>query len=356
MTMKNIINILIISLAGLVLVGCNSYNYEAPVKTLSVVSSDLYFPWDGGEGTITIKSEGAITSASSKDWCHVRTEGNVVIVEVDKNKKYAGRTALVTIKSGNESTSVPVTQRPSAFTLGALNVSVGEKAGTSSFEASASEKTISASTEDDWIKNPKYENGKIVFDYTRNEEADARTGHISVTEGTITHKVAVTQGRSEYATFLGDWNMNYAETDSTVYNRTLTFETKVFNESYKVSGLDLDYDFEIRYIENEKVLSLSGQYLGKYQPEDEEYNLFFYPVNSKGLGYAKMDDEKYIYYGVHVSGSDDEPVYGFVDRGALEVETIEGMALVGETKTGGVTKYTRFFTYMRWTLTRPEKK
>lgn len=356
--MKKVIYILIISLAvGTFLIGCDDNAYKEPVKTLEVISSDLYFPWDGGEGTITMKADGKITPTSSQVWCTVHAEGNVVYVSVSMNDKYSGRTARVTITSGNESTYVAVTQRPAAFTIDALNMTIGDKEGTSSFAASSSVDPISASTEDTWILNPRYENGKVIFDHEANPDATRRTGHISVTAGPITHKVAITQDNSGFATFLGDWNMEYAETDSTVYNRTLTFKTKVLNESFIVSGLDLDYEFEIGYREDERMLVLPGQYLGKYEPEDTEYELFLYPVNSLGKGYAQVNESKYTYYGVHVMGDIENPVYGFVDRGELGVQTIEGMALVGRTGTSSADyKYTRFYTYMRWTIVKPEKK
>ena len=113
--MKLYINSLLLIL--LVLLSCsesdNITSVADPIITLD--KSSINFANEGGIESISFDANISWTAKSSEDWCKVSTEnGNKGKITLDiiasKNESYYDRSCLVTIKGGNLTTTVKVSQ------------------------------------------------------------------------------------------------------------------------------------------------------------------------------------------------------------------------------------------------------
>ncbi|MCR5077472.1 MAG: BACON domain-containing protein [Prevotella sp.] len=91
------------------------YTRENPV---SVTSSDLTFTADGGKGGVKFTAPAGATVSTNVDWATAEMVGSdSAVVTVGVNAKLGGRGAKLTIKCGNDSTNIPITQTGSSFKL-----------------------------------------------------------------------------------------------------------------------------------------------------------------------------------------------------------------------------------------------
>lgn len=91
------------------------YTRENPV---SVVKSALTFTADGGKGGVKFTAPAGAKAYTNTEWATAEIVGNdSVVVTVDVNAKLGGRGAKLTIKCGNDSTNVPITQTGSSFKI-----------------------------------------------------------------------------------------------------------------------------------------------------------------------------------------------------------------------------------------------
>lgn len=97
------------------------------VPTLSVDKSELTFAVEGGSQTVTATTtnyDGAITASSDNSHFTVSVSGNVVTVTAPANEESTEQTATITIKAGDLSKSVAVSQAAAA--AGVQKVTVAE--------------------------------------------------------------------------------------------------------------------------------------------------------------------------------------------------------------------------------------
>ena len=98
-------------LLSMVLAGCeNSSEYRDFLDTqVKIENSDVVFTAAGGTGTIEIATED-FTSISDQSWCTLTTNGKIITVNATPNVSISGRTARVTVKSGDKVNYVSVSQ------------------------------------------------------------------------------------------------------------------------------------------------------------------------------------------------------------------------------------------------------
>lgn len=133
--MKKIITI-IVTILLLQLSACDDENYGNFADTqVQIEKSDVIFTASGGTGSIVIADdEQSFSATSNENWCKISISGNSIIVTVEPNLSMLGRTAMITISSGERRNYVPVSQDPVYLVLDSYDdvVFLG-KGGTLSF-------------------------------------------------------------------------------------------------------------------------------------------------------------------------------------------------------------------------------
>lgn len=109
--MRTIVYAMAFAAAGL-LAGCANEGEvgEVDLGYLRVVKSNVSFEYGGGEGTIEVDTNEAVTVAEDADWVTTSVTGNVVKVTAGVNTTIMSRNAMVTVKAGERSVVVPVSQ------------------------------------------------------------------------------------------------------------------------------------------------------------------------------------------------------------------------------------------------------
>lgn len=103
----------LLGLMASVLISCGDddpVGYEPAGETISIVSNDLIFPAEGRTATLEVEAPGVLEASLSADWCTASVSGHVVMVTAQPNFDFDGRTALLTLKSGQVTRQLPVQQ------------------------------------------------------------------------------------------------------------------------------------------------------------------------------------------------------------------------------------------------------
>ena len=127
--MKKIVKpvFLVLSLLGL-LAACNKPEQETTAKkALKVLSSEVIIGVEGGEGSILVEADDAVTATSERSWCQVTVDGKSIKVSVpEPNKSRMSRYSRIIIKAGSDESHVTVQQYGEVFKgLDMEDVSVG---------------------------------------------------------------------------------------------------------------------------------------------------------------------------------------------------------------------------------------
>ena len=166
-------------------------------STVKVTSSNLVFSAAAGTGTLVFEAPSTATVSVDAQWASAVVNGNKVDVSVKKNPKLEGRSALLTIKCGDDSTQVTVQQRGMMFKYGGK---------TSQFIYNDAARTINIPVKNegsnlsikglDWAE-ASINDETINIKLSENKSGHIRSGLIKYTTGPYTDSIYVCQGEKK---------------------------------------------------------------------------------------------------------------------------------------------------------------
>ncbi len=163
--------------------------------SLSVSPSNQNVTSASGSTSFTVTANfDTWTPAESESWLSVTKNGNQVNVNYDENTSVAQRVGTITVSGEGQTQDVTVTQSGAATTL-SVNPSdrpVTSAAGTTSFTITTNQPSWSFSTGAAWL-TPSQNGTTLNVSYAENTAATQRIGTITITAGTSTQDVTVTQ-------------------------------------------------------------------------------------------------------------------------------------------------------------------
>jgi len=178
-------------LLSMVLAGCeNSSEYRDFLDTqVQIENSDVVFTAAGGTGTIEIATEG-FTSTCDQSWCTITTNGKIITVNATPNVSISGRTARVTVKSGDKVNYVSVSQYGLILTVD-RNVAIDGKGETLRIPYE-SLVALTVQSSESWL-TASIDGDEIVLTAEPNTSmSQTRTATVSILDGLTT--ITVTQG------------------------------------------------------------------------------------------------------------------------------------------------------------------
>lgn len=181
-------------------------------STVKVTSSNLVFSAAAGNGTLVFEAPSTATVSVDAQWASAVVNGNKVDVSVKKNPKLEGRSALLTIKCGGDSTQVTVQQRGMMFKYGGK---------TTQFIYNDAARTISIPVKNegsnlsikglDWAE-ASINDETINIKLSENKSGHIRSGIIKYTTGPYTDSIYVCQGEKKDIVnktyYLGGYDLN----------------------------------------------------------------------------------------------------------------------------------------------------
>lgn len=190
-----------IFLTALLLTGCQE---ELPHSTqIEAGKESLSFTQTGSTRTVTIKTSHAWTAVSSGSWLTVSPEkGRAGTYELTltaaPNKTASARTAQVDIQVGHKISTIKVSQaQQDALGLDRNSAVVAWPAGSLEFTLASNMADYEIESDATWLQPSSLKAMKeetLVLTYEENKSYEARTATVTVSSGTLSSKVTVTQG------------------------------------------------------------------------------------------------------------------------------------------------------------------
>lgn len=244
----------------ILVVGCSDDDNNTVAQLLKVVASDVSFDCQGGTGTIRVEAPAAISASSTEEWCQVAVSGNEVNLTVSSNLLIGSRTAMVSIRSGEEETQVPVYQLGDIFDTNLKNTDFTAKGGTLTFRVKSNWDVEFEAIDETWLTctYSKEDEEVTVTAAPLPEGGKYRVNRIKVKSGMHEIPITLTQVNmaGRYACFINGGR--------TAYGTCLIEETDT-DLLYKItptgSAFDAPYYAKCR---NGQFVIYFGQYLGVY--------------------------------------------------------------------------------------------
>ena len=184
--------------------GSNSGGNTDPKSSVNITTSSPTVPQTGASTTVSFVVSGSWTASSNQSWCHVSpTSGNqgttTITVTCDDNDTYDERNATVTIKCGNASSSITVTQKQKDALLVTSNkIEIEAAGGEATIEVKANvdyDYTVEESAKS-WISiggTRALTTKNIILNIAENEEQTPREGKITISNSDFKEEVTVYQ-------------------------------------------------------------------------------------------------------------------------------------------------------------------
>lgn len=243
----------------------SSYLRENPVQ---VVSSNLFFNADAQKGGVKFTAPAGSTVAVSESWATAELNNDSVVVSVTNNTAVDSRSAVLTIKNGNDSTNVPILQSGAVFKYkGAKYFVVGDTAATIYLPytkvgaepyislAGAADSAAVASTED--------KDTAFVAHFNANTTGEIRTTTILLNNQDKHDTIMVTQGSlddfigKEYHLYGFDL-LKLSSSTTSMDELATQISGKLVKVSDNVVALDVnDSEMEIRFDFNPSTLGFT---------------------------------------------------------------------------------------------------
>jgi hypothetical protein len=194
----------------------NTTNNTTEKLELDTTSATPTFSSDGGTTQLTITTTSAWTADASdsraSSWCTISpTSGAAgtikLTITTQPNTTYDERNATITFKSGDLSKNFTITQKQKdAILLSSDKVEVSYEGGTFSVYVQTNV-SYEVKTSGDWISqviSRGFTNQKLVFNVKQNTSESERTGTVTITNGSISETVKVTQAGAPSKAGTGD--------------------------------------------------------------------------------------------------------------------------------------------------------
>lgn len=196
--MKKIVKpvFLVLSLLGL-LAACNKPEQETTAKkALKVLSSEVIIGVEGGEGSILVEADDAVTATSERSWCQVTVDGKSIKVSVpEPNKSRMSRYSRIIIKAGSDESHVTVQQYGEVFKgLDMEDVSFGPEGATFRYAYMAN-MHVQVTSDQPWVhcEMDEENEGVLVVTVDKHEGFGYRFANVSFTAGSNSGSMKITQ-------------------------------------------------------------------------------------------------------------------------------------------------------------------
>lgn len=194
--MKKIFS-LIVLLAGVIsFTSCGdedaSYN---PIPKLEVANANVLFEAEGGSGTITVNTSSAVTATTESTWLTVAVNGNTVTATAPLNSSLNGRSAKITIKSGDAQAVVTATQKGSVYGIdGDLVYSLSDTEGSAIGIPVVHTSGVTVQSLTEWLTASfNSETSEIEVVAASNDDESARYGFVAFETGAIKDTLLIVQ-------------------------------------------------------------------------------------------------------------------------------------------------------------------
>ena len=306
--MRKLMNLLILALCIMV-VGCSDDDDAVKGSELTVISTEAQFTYKGGAGLIKVLATSAIEATARDSWCHISVSGQDISLSVDLNNSISSRTTMVTIRSANEKTEVPVTQLGDTFICTLKDVTFAPAGGDATF-ALDTKRDIKI-TVPQWITYRRDED-QVIFIAPAIQDGGYRTSTVVIDDGAVAYTAEFTQMNLN-----GIYDMLYTNGNKQ-YAALCKVESTETANVYQLTtnGMPVDASFLATYSEGSFSISF-GQYLGDIDP----YKVYLCAYDNAGrLGWGTT-----VQYVAPIATDENyNMTFVFADNGTWQDQHVDG--------------------------------
>ena len=196
--MKKYIYLIFAALSALLLLSACQEEKEVVVKkpVLKVVSSDVIFGVEGGQGTIVVEADAAVSVTSERPWVQTSVSGNTITVTVSElNPSPQSRYSRLTITAGSDKTYVTVHQFGEVFDGMKMSDVTVANSGTTMRYAFKANMTVNVTADQPWVhcEMDEENEGILIVTVDKHEGFGTRFATVSFTAGTHSGSMKITQ-------------------------------------------------------------------------------------------------------------------------------------------------------------------
>lgn len=323
--MKKIFNFILLALCVISYSSCSNdegieYFNESSVK---IVSRDITFPAAASQGSIVVEAPSAFTvTTSDQGWCTTSISGSTITVNVEQNPDLEGRSSMLTIHCGTDSTAVAIVQSGVIFELSAgSQIAASDDAATYSYDIKCNT-DLSMTPTAEWISTV-IEDGKLHVSLTENSTGHLRSGRIDYIAGTYHGEIKVTQCEFE-KDLAGEYDLVFTDPSSGDLGY-VNSELKKTGDAYSIEIPDFAFSIPVTFSATDNGLILeAGQYIGDYST----YKMFItlWDTNRGSLTWSSSVSMSAPFQYVEEEGTGYTVAY-FEDNGSWAGYTITAMRL-----------------------------
>ena len=196
--MKKYIYLIFAALSALLLLSACRREQPVEVKkpARKVVSSNVVFGVEGGEGTIVVEADGTVSVTSERPWVQTSVNGKTITVTVSElNPSPQSRYSRLTIQAGSEKTYVTVHQFGEIFDGMKMEDVTVASAGTTMRYGFKANMTVNVTADQPWVhcEMDEENEGVLVVTVDKHEGFGTRFANVSFTAGTHSGSMKITQ-------------------------------------------------------------------------------------------------------------------------------------------------------------------
>ena len=300
--MKKIYSFIILTVMAFSFAACSSDDNVGgqylKENTVKIVKSDVSFSAKASTGAVEFTAPAGATVKLNSTWATAAVDGNKVTVNVLDNPKLEGRSAKLTIKSGEDSASVTIQQQGMSFKYGGDAYYVYNDEAHSLQIAAPSEGAELKIQGLDWATASINREG-IKIDLAENKTGSVRSGYIHYEAGPYKDSILVMQGEKKDILnkefyFVG-YDMMQATANTESINELFTAIPGMLTEEEDVMQFyipSMDFSLPVAFDESTlSLITLSGLPIGVYK---NAYYIYSSIVDTnwysalKKYGYAYM--------------------------------------------------------------------
>lgn len=250
--MKKILSLMVL-LAGVTMFtscGNDDATYTSTPK-LEIVKADMMFESEGGTGSITINTSSAVTATTESQWLVLSVNGNQVTATASQNASLEGRSATITIKSGDAQTIVTATQKGSIYGIaGGMEYELNDLADASATILVVQSAGVTVESLTEWLTASfNSEASSIEVVAKSNDSEEPRIGYVAFQTGSVKDTLTIIQKGMVFnleKTSVAVSNEGGIESVIIEHSRPVTIETAsewiecAFNDKTDVLSISID--------------------------------------------------------------------------------------------------------------------
>lgn len=306
---------------------CACSDDEAPTVPFTITEASLDFSARAAKGYVLV-SDASCQASLTADWCRLERKADSILVYASSNLKPWGRTARLTLTSGQTVKELAVTQLGCYFEVEADPVvhHINDSTSSLSFVVSHTmDYTVSLQGQG---MTHAIQGNTLMLNLEPNRTGQPRTARVSLYCPEMDATRAFTVAQYTTDDLMGSWTASYTNLRGEATTRPVQL-SKDNAGKITLTGLVEGLTLPISADDKGHIVLETGSATGVYTAGTRQFNTYVYGVDGNHVVYTKeKDSRKLLYKGTFTPGdADDTSIVYASDSTFAENQRMQGIAI-----------------------------